>query len=183
MSICEILKDILEAILSQSSPDTELICGQPVGGGAAFTVLVTIDNGTVTFADTQGNPLVEGVDFERCPGNQEIVDAINGLAACICCPDEMAVGFAISPDSLQEVTKWNINGSDTDADGDTGSTPWTLADLATSLNANDPLGGTWAVNTAGDAVILTSPDPGTYIHLKLVSLVPVVTIPFGSVTQ
>lgn len=87
-TLCGLLQAILDAITTKV--DTELICGQPVGGGASFTVVATIaSDGIVTFADTAGAPLVEGADFERCPtDNQDIIDAINELAACICCPDE-----------------------------------------------------------------------------------------------
>lgn len=117
-------------------------------------------------------------------GNDDVVTAINNLAECICCPDTtatMGVGFNVASVIGSTNTKWNINGTDSDAVDDV-PTGWTIADLVADLNASDPLGGTWAANAAGDSVVLTSPDPGTYIHLKFVSLSPVVTIPFGSVT-
>lgn len=111
--------------------------------------------------------------------NTDIVTGINNLEDCICCPD--AVGFSVASVIGSDATKWNINGTDTDAVDDVPA-GWNIADLVADLNASDPLGGTWAANAAGDGVVLTSPDPGTYIHLKFVSLTPVVTIPFGSVT-
>ena len=138
-----------------------------------------------------GGIITEGYrqQFFVCDGDtisqiySRVIDAKTGMEVVdpviVDCCQAVGVGFNVADVIGSDNTEWNINGTDSDAVDDV-PTGWTIDDLVADLNASDPLGGTWVASSDGASAVLTSADTG-YIHLKFVSLVPVITIPFGPV--